>query len=49
MIDKTIVEHQRRRWMRPNAHLWIRPDAYRFMPRQRTALVRQGCGSLLLA
>ena len=33
MIDKTIVERQRRRWMRPNAHLWIRPDAYRFMPR----------------
>jgi hypothetical protein len=26
------LEHQRKRWMRPNAHLWIRPDAYRFMP-----------------
>ena len=24
-------EAQRRRFMRPNAHLWIRPDAYRFM------------------
>ncbi len=33
MIEKTFAEHQRRRWMRPNAHLWIRPDAYRFMPR----------------
>jgi len=25
------AEHQRKRWMRPDAHLWIRPDAYRFM------------------
>ncbi len=33
MIEKTFAEHQRRRWMRPNAHLWIRLDAYRFMPR----------------
>src|SRR5436309_432039 len=24
--------HQRKRWMRTNAHLWIRHDAYRFMP-----------------
>jgi hypothetical protein len=22
----------RRRWMRPNAHLYIKPDAYRYMP-----------------
>ena len=26
------AEHQRRRWMRPNAHLYIRHDAHRFMP-----------------
>lgn len=26
------VEHQRKRWTRPNAHLWIRHDAYRFAP-----------------
>jgi hypothetical protein len=25
-------DYQRRRWMRPNAHLYIRHDAYRFMP-----------------
>ena len=25
------AEAQRRRFMRPDAHLWIRPDAYRFM------------------
>lgn len=26
------VEHQRKRWTRPNEHLWIRHDAYRFAP-----------------
>ncbi|MEA2907243.1 MAG: hypothetical protein QOI12_4630 [Alphaproteobacteria bacterium] len=26
------IEHQRKRFMRPNAHLFIRHDAYRFMP-----------------
>jgi hypothetical protein len=26
------VEHQRKRWQRTNAHLYIRHDAYRFMP-----------------
>jgi len=26
------AEHQRRRFMRPDAHRYIRPDAYRFMP-----------------
>ena len=31
-IAKEWLEHQRRRWMRPNAHLYIRHDAYRFMP-----------------
>lgn len=30
--DPAWVEHQRKRWMRPDAHLWIRPDAHRFMP-----------------
>ena len=30
-IDDSWAAEQRRRWMRPNAHLWIRPDAYRFM------------------
>lgn len=25
-------DYQRRRWMRPNAHLYIRHDAHRFMP-----------------
>jgi hypothetical protein len=27
-----LDEYQRRRWMRPNAHLYIRHDAHRFMP-----------------
>ena len=26
------LEHQQRRFMRPDAHRYIRPDAYRFMP-----------------
>jgi hypothetical protein len=26
------LEHQRKRWMRPDAHAWIRHDAHRFMP-----------------
>jgi hypothetical protein len=30
-IAKEYLEHQRRRWMRPDAHLYIRHDAWRFM------------------
>ena len=30
--EDASAEHQRRRWMRPNAHLYIRHDAHRFMP-----------------
>src|SRR5437899_11807167 len=26
------IDYQRRRWTRPNGHLWIRHDAHRFMP-----------------
>jgi hypothetical protein len=31
-INSAWAEHQRKRWMRPNAHLYIRHDAHRFMP-----------------
>ena len=31
-FEDARAEHQRRRWMRPNAHLYIRHDAHRFMP-----------------
>jgi hypothetical protein len=30
-IDAAYVAHQRKRWMRPNAHLFIRPDWRRFV------------------
>ena len=26
-----LAERERRRWMKPNAHLYMRPDAQRFM------------------
>lgn len=26
-----LAERERRRWMKPNAHLHIRPDAQRFL------------------
>ena len=26
-----LAERERRRWMKPNAHLWVCPDAHRFM------------------
>jgi hypothetical protein len=26
-----LVERERRRWMKPNAHLYVRPDAHRFL------------------
>jgi hypothetical protein len=31
-VNNAWADEQRRRWMRPNAHLYIRHDAYRFMP-----------------
>lgn len=30
-IDAAYLAHQRKRWMRPNAHLFIRPDWRRFV------------------
>ena len=30
-IDTAYQAHQRKRWMRPNAHLFIRPDWRRFV------------------
>ncbi len=30
-VHPASVEHERKRWMRPDAHLWIRQDAHRFM------------------
>lgn len=36
LIDATYLAHQRKRWMRPNAHLFIRADWRRFVrPGQR--------------
>ena len=32
-IDAAYLAHQRKRWMRPNAHLFIRPDWRRFVRR----------------
>lgn len=32
MNDESSLRSRRARWMRPAAHLWIRHDAYRFMP-----------------
>jgi hypothetical protein len=32
MAELEANDHQRRRWMRPNAHHYIRHDAWRFMP-----------------
>jgi hypothetical protein len=26
-----LAERERRRWMKPNAHLYVRPDAQRFL------------------
>jgi len=31
-VDDAFAAHQRRRFMRPDAHRYIRPDAWRFMP-----------------
>ena len=32
MADESQADYRRRLWLRPNAHLYIRHDAYRFMP-----------------
>jgi hypothetical protein len=31
-LNDAWAAEQRRRWMRPNAHLYVRPDVWRFMP-----------------
>ena len=43
-IDPRYERYQRRRWLRPNAHLYMRPDAQRFLRADAARFLRADAG-----